>query len=113
MNKHSIRKLISTIKCSVCGQHYGSKNTKVLGHRDNMWFLHVSCPACLSQALVAATANDDKPPQGATELTAAELTKLVKASPIGADDILDLHAFLQEFNGDFVGLFSPKQHGEE
>lgn len=108
MKEHFIRKLMSTIKCSVCGEHYEANNIKVLGHRDNIWFLNVSCPACHSRALIAATIKEAEPSEGVTELTEAELTKFVEASPIGADDILDLHAFLQEFDGDFVELFTQK-----
>jgi C4-type Zn-finger protein len=108
MKEHFIRKLMSTIKCSVCGEHYEANNIKVLGHRDNIWFLNASCPSCHSRALVAATIKEGQSSEAVTELTEAELTKFVEASPIGADDILDLHAFLQEFDGDFVELFSPK-----
>jgi C4-type Zn-finger protein len=108
MNERFIRKLMSTIKCSVCGEHYEANDIKVLGHRDNIWFLNVSCSACHSRALVAATIKEGEPSEAVTELTEAELTKFVEASPIGADDILDLHAFLQDFDGDFVEIFSRK-----
>ena len=108
MNERFIKKLMSTMKCGVCGEHYDINNIKVLGHRDDMWFLNVSCPACHSQALVAAVIKEGKPPEIITDLTKAELVKFAQASIISADDILDLHGFLNDFDGDFAKLFSQK-----
>ena len=40
-----------------------------------------------------------------TDLTKAELDKFAQSSPVSADDVLNLHGFLDNFNGDFVKLF--------
>jgi len=108
MNEHFIKKLMSTTKCSVCGEHYEINNIKVMRHEDDMWFLNVFCPFCRSQALVAAVVKKDKSPETTTDLTKAESAKFTRASAISADDILDLHNFLQDFDGDFAKLFSQK-----
>lgn len=106
MNERFIKKLMSTIKCNVCGEYYETNNIKVLGHRDDIWFLKVFCPACHSQALVAAAIKEGKPLEVVTDLTEAELAKFAQTSTISADDMLDLHSFLQDFDGDFAKLFS-------
>ena len=108
MNERFIKKLMSTIKCDVCGEYYETNNIKVLGHRDDIWFLNVFCPACHSQALVAAAIKKGKPLEVITDLTETELAKFAQASTISADDMLDLHSFLHDFDGDFVKLFSQK-----
>jgi len=108
MNEHFIKKLMSTTKCSVCGEHYEINNIKVLRHEDDMWFLNVFCPSCRSQALVAAVVKKDKSLETTTDLTKAESAKFTQAFTISADDILDLHNFLQDFDGDFAKLFSQK-----
>ena len=97
---------MSTIKCSVCGEHYETNNIKVLGHQDDIWFLNAFCPACYSQALVAAVIQKGKPSELITDLSEAELAKSTQGSTISGDDILDLHSFLQDFDGDFVKLFN-------
>jgi len=108
MNERFIKKLMSTTKCSVCGEHYEINNIKVLGHEDDIWFLNAFCPSCRSQALVAAVVKKDKSLETTTDLTKAESAKFTRASAISVDDILDLHNFLQYFDGDFAKLFSQK-----
>jgi hypothetical protein len=43
-------------------------------------------------------------PELASELTPAELRVVAQQPPITADDVLDMHGFLEEFDGDFEGL---------
>ena len=93
------------MKCGICGQHFEIDNIKVLGYKDDVWFLNVFCPACHTQALVVATIKEGRPPEIVTDLTKAELAKFAQASPVSADDVLNLHGFLDNFEGDFVKLF--------
>ena len=108
MNERFIKKLMSAIKCSICREHYEINNIKVLGHEDDIWFLNVFCPSCHNQALVAAVVKKDKSLETTTDLTKAESAKFARAGTISADDILDLHDFLQVFDGNFAKLFSQK-----
>jgi len=106
MDERFIRKLLSNMKCGVCGQHYEPTNISVLGHREGLWFLSVYCPSCKSQGLVAAVIKEGKVPEVVTELTEAEKSKF--SIPIGSDDIIDMHTFLKDFSGDFSSLFSEE-----
>lgn len=106
MDEKFIRKLLSNMKCGVCGQHYEPANIKVLEHREDLWFLSVYCPDCKSQGLVAAVIREGKAPEIVTELTEVEKSKL--ATPIGSDDVIDMHTFLKDFGGDFSSLFYKK-----
>ena len=99
---------MSTIKCGVCGERYEATNINVLGYRDDVWFLNVACSACQSRALVAATIKEGKSSKDITDLTEPEATESAKASTISGDDLLDLHSFLRDFDGDFARLFSQK-----
>ncbi len=58
MEEKLIKKLMSSMKCEECGQNYESYNVDVLGHREDMWFLRVHCPACHTQCLVAAVVKE-------------------------------------------------------
>jgi hypothetical protein len=106
MDEKYIRRMMSTMKCSVCGERYESGNISVLGHRDDVWFLSVFCPSCHSQGLVAAVINDSKVPQVVTDLTQGEKAKFGTGNGVEADDILDIHDFLKGFDGDFSKLFA-------
>jgi len=106
MDERFIRKLLSNMKCGVCGHHYEPANIKVLEHREDLWFLSVYCPGCKSQGLVAAVIREGKAPEIVTELTEVEKSKL--ATPIESDDVIDMHTFLKDFSGDFSSLFYKK-----
>jgi hypothetical protein len=45
-------------------------------------------------------------PEPIIDLTPEEVEAAVDWAPITADDLLDVHAFLQEFDGDFEMLFT-------
>jgi hypothetical protein len=96
------------MKCSVCGQRYESGNINVLGHQEDLWFLRVSCSACHTQYLVAAVVREGRAPEVITDLTEAELDKFMNAGRVTADEVIDMHNFLRNFDGDFSQLFSRR-----
>lgn len=83
-------------------------NIHVLGHQEDLWFLKARCSACHSQSLVAAVIKEGRTSHFITDLTEAELDKFGNADVITADDVLDAHTFLRDFDGDFSQLFSQK-----
>ncbi len=103
MDEKFIKKLLSTMKCGMCGNHYSSGNLNILGHKEDLWFLSVFCPSCKSQGLVAAVVREGKAAEALTELTQEEQKKL--STPLSSDDLIDMHAFLTDFNGNFSSLF--------
>ena len=108
MEESFVRKLMASIKCSVCGQHYKVDNIDVLGSEEDLWFLRVSCSACNTQYLVAAIIREDRAPEVITDLTEAELGRLRNMDRLIPDDVLDMHNFLKDFDGDFSRLFSQQ-----
>ena len=100
MEEKLIKRFMTSIKCSACGQRYEVNNVKVLDHQEDLWFLSVSCSACQTQCLVAAVIKESKAPEVITDLAEAEWDKLT------ADEMLDMHSFLKGFDGDFSQLFS-------
>lgn len=81
---------------------------KILGHRDDLWFLSVFCPACRSQGLVAAVIKEGRLPQVITDFSEKEQAKFREVEAVGGDDLLDIYNFLKDFDGDFARLFSEK-----
>ena len=108
MEENLIKRFMTSIKCSVCGQRYEVDNVKVLGHQEDLWFLSVFCSACQTQCLVAAVVKEGKTPKVTTDLTEAELDKFKKMDKLTANEVLDIHNFLRDFDGDFSQLFSQK-----
>ena len=104
----TIKKLMASAKCSACGQGYETGNIDVLGHHEDLWFLSVFCPECGARYLVAAVVGEEKVSEVITDLTGAELKKFRGASGLTVNEVLDMHNFLNDFDGDFSGLFCRK-----
>ena len=108
MRENLIKKLISSIKCGSCGQHYEEDHIDIIEHSDELWFLRVFCPSCHVKSLVAAIIREDKKPEVITDLTEEELSSFKDMEAIGADEVLDMHNFLKDFKGNFPRLFRRK-----
>ncbi len=108
MEESLIKKLVASVKCSVCQQRYKVGNIDVLGHENDLWFLRVSCPACDTQYLVAAIIREDRVTEVITDLTETELDRFGNMDRLTPDDVLDMHNFLKDFDGAFSQLFSQK-----
>jgi hypothetical protein len=105
VKENVIKQVMASLKCGVCRQHYEPDNVTVLGHQEDLWFLKVFCPACRTQYLVAAVIKEGEAPEVITDLTEAELEKFKNAVGLTADEVLDMHNFLKDFDGDFSRLF--------
>ena len=106
MKDRYIRRLVSNMKCSVCGQRYEKANVNVLGHEHDLWFLRVFCPACQSHGLVAAVVKEGKPTEAITDLTEVEHSKFRHSPPVGWDDLFDMQNLLKSFQGEMSELLS-------
>ena len=109
MEERLIKRLMTSMKCESCGQCYETYNIDVLGHREDLWFLRVFCPNCHTQCLVAAIVREDRIPEVISDLTKKELDEF-RDGLIGTDDVLDMHNFLKDFDGNFSWLFSQEKH---
>lgn len=107
MEERLVKRLMTSMKCDACGQNYEVRNVHVLGHREDLWFLRVLCSACHTQALVAAMVKESRASEAAAYPVEAELVK-TSGEAIGADDVLEMHEFLKDFDGDFARLFGEK-----
>jgi hypothetical protein len=103
--------LAAVSRCSACRRRYELANFAVIGHRDHLWMVTVICDRCHNQGFITAVIEGhdlDGPGaqrQPISELTPAERARLANTQPIATDDLLDLHLFLDEFDGDFAALF--------
>jgi hypothetical protein len=104
-------------RCSVCHRGFEPDDVHVLSRKSDMWMLMVSCGECQARNFVAAVIGD-----GDAEEAQLALRRLgeehvrrrvdvepeadVEAGePISVDDVLEIHEFLQSFDGDFQALF--------
>jgi hypothetical protein len=97
--------LIASIKCGSCGQYYEEDNIDIIEHSEELWFLRVFCSSCHTKSLVAAIIREDKKAEVITDLTEAEVEKFKSIDSVGDEDLLEMHRFLKNFNGDFPRIF--------
>lgn len=105
MDEGLIKRLIASIKCGSCGQYYEEDHIEVIEHSDELWFMKVFCSSCHVRCLVAAIIREDARPEIITDLTREEMEKFKSMDSVGDDDLLDMHGFLENFDGDFPRLF--------
>jgi len=108
VEENLILKLMASIKCGICGQCYEVDNISVLGHQQDLWFLSAFCSACHTRCLVAAIVEEGRVPKVITDLTEAELERFRNVDTLTADEVLDMHHFLKDFDGDFSRLFNQR-----
>ena len=102
---HFIRQLIANTKCVVCSRQYSENDVFVIGRQEAVWMLMVSCPDCKTQGIILAMIKEDEQVKVITDLTPEELEKIENMPTIDVDDVLDVHRFLRDFDGDFRELF--------
>jgi hypothetical protein len=105
MEEGLIKRLIASIRCGSCGQNYQEEHIEIIEHSDELWFLKVFCSSCHVRCLVAAIIREDTRPEIITDLTRGELEKFKNMNGIREEDLLGMHKFLKDFDGDFPRLF--------
>jgi hypothetical protein len=94
--------------CAACGSSVPASRVRLLAERDDLVFAELGCASCGSVSLaivVKAAPTPDAPI--AREGGARDDT------PVGADDVLDMHEFLAGYSGDARGLLGPRRRGDE
>jgi len=109
MRDSFLKRLFSKVDCGVCGQRYNISNIKVLDHEDGVWFLSVFCSSCGTQGLIAAVVKEGNITEVITDLTEAEYNRFEECETVVMDDVLDMHEFLKDFDGDFSRIFDEEQ----
>ena len=105
-----VRYLIAHTQCSGCGRRYGPGDVHIQDRKGDVWLAAVTCRHCgLQGFIMAAIAREEQEPLEAIgEPDERELDMFEVMGPIGSEEILDLHCFLEGFHGDFVQLLRQR-----
>ena len=108
---------LASFGCAACGQAYGQGHIHLIAQREELFFVDLTCDHCGSQAVAIVTIQID----GETarleggelvRASAAEAEAAAEGSPVSADDVLDAHDLLDDFEGDVHRLMA-RFDGEE
>ena len=103
MEEEYMKDFISGLHCGFCGEQCLPDNIDLMEHNGDQWVFSVFCNSCKKQGYVTAILKKGEEPGFHPELTMEELNKF--GIPVSSDEILDMHNFLKEFDGDFSELF--------
>ena len=105
-DEQSIKKMVlmAVGKCTECGYEYEQSSIEVVSKRGDIWLLTIACGKCHTHGLVAAIIAGQSV-EAVSDLTESEKVKFHQGPSVGEDDVLDIHRFLQGFEGDFSKLF--------
>jgi hypothetical protein len=100
-----VLKLVAQLRCLECGRRYDREDFTLIHNWQDMWVLGTRCRHCDEQVQVVIFMRLDAEPQPTTDLTPEEIEIAAQWPAITADDVLDIHMLLHQFEGDFEALF--------
>jgi hypothetical protein len=108
-----LRTQLTSFGCAACGQAFEMGRIRVLAERDGLFFVDLTCAHCGTQAVAIVTIqlDENEAPQAiAGELEMAE-SRNADAEPVSADDVLQIHSLLEDFEGDVEHLLARLERG--
>jgi len=122
-SEHQIKRIVldRMDRCGVCHRSYEPEDVHVLSRKPDFWMMLVQCTDCQAKSFVAAVMEDGDPKEARLALrqlteqaesgtvtieTEAPDEVIIEGDPVTANDVLDMHEFLNEFDGDFKRLFT-------
>lgn len=103
MNYSELQEIIKHIKkivpCSNCKKKFMNEDLEVISTFQNEGLFHFSCRNCRTQLLVHANIVSQNEDTKNYSIATHDADKISK------NEILDMHNFLGNFNGDFENLF--------
>jgi hypothetical protein len=111
-----LRTQLTSFTCPACGRRYRGSRIRLLAERDGLFFVDLDCSRCGSHTVAIVTVEIDDATASITEISDLSLATddvpehlgeelPAGAAPVTADDVLDMHEFLESFQGNIGHLF--------
>lgn len=101
-----INNIQAMIKCPHCGSHYDRRNISIVGQMGQSVLVQLNCGVCKMPVMATIVAQNiyknDKQSLGSQKSLSGD----VSDGPVAADEIIEMHNFLDSFDGDFEQLFN-------
>jgi hypothetical protein len=99
-------KLIARLRCVECGEAYNAHDFSLVGRWQDVWVLSADCRNCGDSSHVVIAMQLAAEPEAVLDLTPEEAQTAKGWPPVSADDVLDMHLLLREFDGDFESILT-------
>lgn len=92
--------------CTVCGSNHAGSEIRVLGKVESAWIVRVTCSNCQT-ALKLLVVVDER--RTSVSRVREERSSERRRPPVTADEVIDAHDYLREFEGDVDALFRRRE----
>ena len=107
-----IRQIVANARCGVCGHHFNKSDVHVIGRRDNVWAMGVTCRECQSKGLMLAVLAGGTTHQVYTDLEPHEWKRFQSRPPISFDDVIGFYQHMDAYDGDFSEIMDEPLEDE-
>jgi hypothetical protein len=104
--EHLLKQLISSYRCQICRRSFERSQVRLAARHEQLWLVSVRCSLCRNQQVFWISLKDDEGESFLRDVTRDEDEQFAELPAVTGDDVLDMHEFLRDFNGDFRRLFS-------
>lgn len=107
------------LKCPVCGQKANLETMRILESEQNeisgegRMVIHSDCQKCHGNVMfnIGVYGPELMSSASITDLTSADMHRLLGLEPISTNDVLDIHLAMREFTGDFIATLRNPNFG--
>jgi hypothetical protein len=94
-------------KCSVCGANHSGSDIRVLGKLESAWIVRVTCAKCQTAFKLLVVVDEQR---AAVSPVKEERSggAAPRPPPVGTDEVIDAHDFLETYQGDVRTLFARR-----
>jgi hypothetical protein len=103
--EHALKQFISTHRCGFCRRTFDRERIRVAARQDQLWIVSVRCGLCRNQQVFWIALKPNGEETLLKDVTRAEEEHFAGMAAVSADEVLNIHEFLQDFDGDFRRLF--------
>ncbi len=103
--------------CESCGNAYAASRVRVLARREGIYLAGLTCSSCGTSAVAIVSFEHDpghrdlSPLAGPVDRRRDRPRAEARAADVDVDDVVDMHRFLESFDGDFRRLFGTTHGG--
>jgi hypothetical protein len=114
-----LRTQLATFTCPACSRRYRGSRMRLLAEREGLFFVDLDCSRCGSHTVAVVTVEVDESDVtievsdvvGEDEFVHLGEPLPLGAAPVTADDVLDMHEFLDRFQGSLGALLGTGTAG--
>jgi RNase P subunit RPR2 len=103
--ERQLKQAIANRRCSICRRTFDPDQVRVAARHDQLWIVSVRCSRCRHQGIFHVKPRKELLALPIQDTTEEEDERFSSLPPVDFDDVLDMHLFLEGFDGDFAGLF--------